>query len=70
MKNMKVMKEKINPFILFMVINNLLLSLYFLVSRLKLVAKYEYDGIIIKVKQGRRVGYVPLCDVEVKFKEN
>ena len=27
-------------------------------------------GIILKVREGRRVGYVPLCDVEVTSKEN
>ena len=30
----------------------------------------EHYGIIVKVKEGRRVGAVPLCDVEVTFKEN
>ena len=30
----------------------------------------EHYGIILKVKEGRRVGFVPLCDVEVTFKEN
>ena len=27
-------------------------------------------GVIIKVREGRRVGHVPLCDVEVTSKEN
>jgi len=27
-------------------------------------------GIILKVREGRRVGYVPLCDVEVLDQEN
>jgi len=27
-------------------------------------------GIILKVREGRRVGYVPLCDVEVTSKED
>lgn len=27
-------------------------------------------GIILKVKEGKEVGYVPLCDVEVTSKEN
>jgi len=26
------------------------------------------NGIIIKVKEGREIGYIPLCDVEVKPK--
>ena len=30
----------------------------------------DLHGIIIKVKQGRKVGYVPLCDVEVTAIEN
>ncbi len=30
----------------------------------------EHYGIILKVKEGRNVGHVPLCDVEVKSKEN
>ena len=41
MKDMKLMKEKTKPFIFFMsfmVKNNLLLSVYFQVSRLKFVA--------------------------------
>ena len=40
LKDMKLMKEKIKPFMFFMVINNLLLSLYSQVSRLKRVAGF------------------------------
>ncbi|MFQ5949923.1 MAG: calcium-binding protein [Nitrospiria bacterium] len=30
----------------------------------------DHHGIILKVKEGKRVGHVPLCDVEVTSKEN
>ena len=30
----------------------------------------EQYGIIVKVKEGRRVGAVPMCDVEVTLKDN
>jgi hypothetical protein len=30
----------------------------------------ETYGIILKVREGRRVGAVPLCEVEVTLKEN
>ena len=30
----------------------------------------DHCGIILKVKEGGRVGHVPLCDVEVTSKEN
>jgi len=30
----------------------------------------DFYGIILKVREGRRVGYVPLCDVEVVDRED
>lgn len=30
----------------------------------------DHYGIILKVREGRKVGHVPLCDVEVTSKEN
>jgi len=30
----------------------------------------DHYGVILKVREGNRVGYVPLCDVEVTSKEN
>ena len=30
----------------------------------------EHYGIILKVKEGRRIGAVPLCEVEVTSKED
>ena len=30
----------------------------------------DHYGIILKVREGRRIGHVPLCDVEVTSKEN
>lgn len=30
----------------------------------------DHYGVILKVKEGKRVGHVPLCDVEVTSKEN
>jgi hypothetical protein len=30
----------------------------------------NHYGVILKVKEGKRVGHVPLCDVEVTSREN
>jgi hypothetical protein len=30
----------------------------------------DHYGVILKVREGKRVGHVPLCDVEVTSKEN
>ncbi len=30
----------------------------------------DFCGVIVKVKEGRRSGYVPLCDVEVPDKND
>ena len=37
---------------------------------LKVESDCDHYGIIVKVREGRRVGYVPLCDVEVTPKED
>ena len=30
----------------------------------------DHYGILVKVREGRKIGYVPLCDVEVTSKKN
>jgi len=30
----------------------------------------DHYGVILKVKEGKRIGHIPLCDVEVTSKEN
>ena len=40
---------------------------------MKVLSIFEEDdlyGIIVKVREGRRTGYIPLCDVEVTSKED
>ena len=32
--------------------------------------EFDRSGILIKVEEGRKIGYVPLCDVEVTSKKN
>ncbi|MBN1973656.1 MAG: hypothetical protein JW787_08460 [Sedimentisphaerales bacterium] len=32
--------------------------------------EYEHYGVIVKVRESRKVGYVPLCDVEVLNKKD
>jgi len=37
---------------------------------LSILEEDDLYGIIVKVREGRRTGYIPLCDVEVTSKED
>ena len=37
---------------------------------LSILEEDDLYGIIVKVREGRRTGYIPLCDVEVTTKED
>ena len=41
-----------------------------IMNALDIESEDDLYGIILKVKEGRKVGHVPLCDVEVTSREN
>ena len=45
-------------------------SLGHIMKALSIEDEDEDYGIIVKVKEGRKTGYVPLCDLEVTSREN